>query len=136
MPSIGVGVVAGGDQQPLDAGIARLLLGVFGLLGEIDGRALLALGRLDLGETREPLPRAALAGRRDHEIALRDAQVRMPALRQRRRAVDRVRPRMQKDALGFERALDHRTALAGIDAEPAAGRERALVLGPIAVSTT
>ena len=39
-----------------------------------------------------------------------------------------MRARMQVDALGFERALDHRTALPGIDTEPAARRDRTLVL--------
>ena len=42
------GVVAGDHQQPLDAGVARLVVGVFGLFGEIGGEALLGLGRLDL----------------------------------------------------------------------------------------
>src|SRR5215510_15093297 len=72
-----VGVVAAEDEKPLDAGQARLLGRVVVFLAEAGGETLLALGRLHLGETDEPLLRlGAVARAGDQEGPFGDAQVR------------------------------------------------------------
>ena len=124
-----VGVIARDRQQPLDAGVARLLVVVFGVLGEIGDQALLGLGRLDGGEARDLLAGAVAAlRRRQHEGVGADAEIGVPGLRQRRAAIHRQRAGMDVEGFARQRALDHRAALARVDPEPAAGRRRALVL--------
>jgi len=63
------GIIARDDQQPLDAGKPRLLVVIFGILGEIgDKVAVVGPRRRDLGEGRGRLVAAALAGGGDDEI--------------------------------------------------------------------
>ena len=115
------GVIARDDQQPLDAGEPRLLVVIFGILGEIgDEVAVVGPRRRDLGERRGRLVAAALAGGGDDEIVRRDAQRVAAVLRDRRGAVDAERARVQQDAVGGQRALQHHAAGGGIDPEPAA----------------
>jgi len=99
-------------------------------LAEIGGQPLLGLRRLDLRKAHQPLSRAAVAslGRRDDEIAVRDAEIGMAGLRQRRGAIGGVGAGVDVDLLGLRGALHHAFALAGLDAEPAARRRRAFFL--------
>ena len=130
-------VIACDDQQPLDAGEPRLLVVIFEILGEIgDQVAVVGPRRRDLGEGRRRLVAAALAGGGDDEIVRRDAQRVAAVLRNRRGAVDAERARIQQNAVGGQRALQHHAAGGGIDPEPAARRGRRLSSMPIAASTT
>ena len=123
------GVIARDDQQPLDAGEPRLLVVIFGILGQIgDEIAVVGPRRRDLGEGRRRLVAAALAGGGDDEIVRRDAQRVAAVLRDRRGAVDAERARIQQDAVGGQRALQHHAAGGGIDPEPAPRRGRRLVV--------
>ncbi len=114
-------IVAGDDQQPLDAGKPRLFVVILGVLGEIgDEMAVVALRRMNLRERRGRLSGATLPRRRDDEILLGDAERVGAALGRRRGAVEAECARMQEDAIRGQRALCHYAAAGGIDAEPAA----------------
>ena len=128
-PSIGVGLVAGDGQQPLDAGKPRLRVVVVGFLRQIDRRPLRRIGRLRRGEARLLGDRAA-ARIGDLEVAVADAQFGVARLRHGRAAVDGRRARMHIDHVGVERAVHHLAAGAGIDAEPAAGRDIGALFQP------
>ena len=118
-----IGVVAGDHQQPLDAGEAGLRVVIVGFLGEIDRRPFRRIGRPRRRKARLLADRTA-ARIADLEIAVADAEFGIAVLRQRRRAIDRRRARMQIDHVGIERAVHHLPALPGIDAEPAARRRQ------------
>ena len=123
------GVIACDDKQPLDAGEPRLLVVIFGILGEIGNEvAVVGPRRRDLGEGRRRLVAAALAGGGDDEIFRRNAQRVAAALWNRRGAVDAERACIQQNAVGGQRALQHHAAGGGIDPEPAPRRGRRLVV--------
>src|SRR5450631_454953 len=117
-----IGVVTGDRQQALHPGKLRLRVVVVGFFRKVDRRSFRGFGGLRGGETRLLADRTA-ARIGDLEIAVADAQLGMSGLRHRRAAVDRRRARMHIDHVDVERAVHDLAAGAGIDAEPAAGRD-------------
>ena len=117
-----IGVITGDHQKPLDAGEPRLRIVVVGFFGEVHHRAFRRLRRPRRGKMRLLADRTT-ARIGDLETAVANAEIGIAPLRQRRGAVNRRRARIHIDHVGIERAVEHLPALAGLDAEPAAGRD-------------